>query len=69
MYCIRIVCCMLIICLIFDLNILENADIICLTEMKASLSQNPIKFDDSYQIIWNQCTEKKGYSGIKALVC
>lgn len=31
--------------------------------MKADFNQNPCKFDGAYQVIWNECTEKKGYAG------
>jgi len=41
----------------------ENADVICFSEMKADESENPCKFDKSYNMIWYGCTEKKGYAG------
>eukprot|EP01083_Nonionella_stella_P032243 88273_1 len=44
----------------------EDADIVCFSEMKAKLSQNPCAFR-GYEIIWNECTDKAGYSGTAIL--
>eukprot|EP00485_Elphidium_margaritaceum_P000235 CAMPEP_0202695830 /NCGR_PEP_ID=MMETSP1385-20130828/9305_1 /ASSEMBLY_ACC=CAM_ASM_000861 /TAXON_ID=933848 /ORGANISM="Elphidium margaritaceum" /LENGTH=369 /DNA_ID=CAMNT_0049351907 /DNA_START=135 /DNA_END=1244 /DNA_ORIENTATION=+ len=44
----------------------EDADIVCLSEMKATLAQNPCNFR-GYQVIWYECVEKKGYSGTAVL--
>ena len=41
---------------------LEDADLVCFSEMKARKDQNPCTFR-GYQVFWNECTEKAGYAG------
>ncbi|ETO23385.1 exodeoxyribonuclease III [Reticulomyxa filosa] len=40
----------------------QQADIVYLNEVRATQEQSPCDFSN-YHLIWNECTEKKGYSG------
>lgn len=47
---------------------LQNADIVCLQEIKANIDQFPPELTNQYKYIYSHPAKKRGYSGV-ALIC